>query len=524
MSYLQIKHNQIKQLIIMLLGWALLGGAGCERRPRVGRLHVKAADPAGNFEIYRIAHESPLQFVSEEVGKFNEDIPLSPGSYLVLADCSSETVIIYPDQRAVLTAHRARFLPPHPPSERDSFSIQCSRSDKTKSRQMIAGRYDLNIIGTKQDLLVGMVPLQVDFSGNSKDMPPDEIIYRLSALQVADFEGNRQELSYFISPLDERISATKYQQFGNWEFLLKGRYLVEVNGTRMQVDLSEGEERQIRPALLQVKTSAVVDLEQPAKVKGSPWLVAINGGHWLNFNETYPVLPGLATLAISGSSKSVEVALSEGERKDLETRSITVKSGCDRSELSAAVTCLGDRGVSLYAPDEPYPFMESVSDIPILFIDQATPVLVGVDGSRDILYEVPASVRDKTLTLGYLRLNPVPTHRPSQITDLVRVDVTTVPLTGHSLDINLEKPSVMPLIAGTYRLDHFVTVTVGENSTRQNTSRQIQIEPGKTIEAEFPVYVSEKKYAAYKKKHSQQTDLRAVEAQSIKNAFKIRSI
>ena len=218
------------------------------------------------------------------------------------------------------------------------------------------------------------------------------------------------------------------------------------------------------------------------------------------------------------------MSLVEGERKDLETRSITVQSGCDRSDLSTAVTCLGDRGVSLYAPDEPYPFMESVSDIPILFIDQATPVLVGIDGSRDILFEVPAAVRDKNLTLGYLRLNPIPTHRPSQITDLVRVDVASSPLTGHSLDVNLEKPSVMPLIAGVYRLDHFVTVTVGDNSTRQNTSKLIQIEPGRTIEAEFPVYISEKKYAAYRKKHTQQLDLKAVEAQSTKGAFKVRSM
>ena len=521
-SFSQI--NLMKLTSNLIVGFVLLCAFGCERRPNVGMLFVKAADPGGNFEIYRIAHETPLQFVSEEVGRFNEDIALTPGSYLVLADCSSETVIIYPDQRAVLTAHSARFLPPHPPSDRDSFSIQCSRSDKTKSRQLIAGRYDLNIIGTKQDLLVGMVPLQVDFSQNVDGSVPDEIVYHLSALQVADFEGNRQELSYFISPLDERISATKYQQFGNWEFLLKGRYLVEVNGTKMQVDLKEGEERQIRPALLQVKTSPAVDLEQPAKIKGSPWLVAINGGHWLNFNETYPVLPGIATLAISGSSRSVEVSLAEGERRDLETRSITVKSGCDRSDLNAAVTCLGDRGVSLYAPDEPYPFMESVSDIPILFIDQATPVLVGVDGSRDILYEVPASVRDKSLTLGYLKLNPIPSHRPSQITDLVRVDVTAPPLSGHSLDVNLEKPSVMPLVVGTYRLDHFVTLTVGENSTRQSTSKQFQIEAGKTIEAEFPVYVSEKKYATYKKKQLQQQDTRSIEAQSTKNMFKLRSI
>ena len=515
---------RLSALLIHLVVVAGFLVSGCDRRPKVGYLNVRASSTGGTFEIYRIANESPLQFVSEEAGRFNEDVPLVPGSYLVLADCSSETLIIYPGQRASLVAHRVEFLPPHPPGVNDSFSIQCSRSDKTKSRQMLAGRYDLNIIGGQQDLLVGMVPMRIDFSkipGNDK---PQVMTYRLSALQVSDFEGNRQELSYFISPLDERISATKYQQFGFWEFLLKGRYLVEVNGTQMHVELAEGEERRIRPALLRVKTSDVVDLEQPAKIKGSPWLVSINGGHWLNFNETYPVLPGTATLAISGSTKSVEVELAEGEKKDLETRSITVDSGCQKNLPVAVNPCLGERSVSLYAPDEPYPFIESVSDIPILFIDQETPVFVGVDGSRDILYEVPATVRDKSLPLGYIKLSPLPQHRPGQITDLVRVDTISAPFTGHTLDINLERSTVMPLIVGSYRLDHYITVMAGESSTRQSSTRHFQIEAGKTFETEFPVFVSEKKYLAFKKKHPHAVDIKASETAPPKHPLRVKPI
>lgn len=483
----------------MLAATAILG-ASCEKKPNPGYLKV-AAPSEGSYEIYRIANESPLQFVSEQSGKFNEDVALTPGSYLVLADCSSETVTIYPGNTQTLTAHRLRFTPPHTPDPKDSFSIQCSRSDKTKSRQHLSGRFELTVIHGKRDLLVGMVPMRVDFETMADPTKPKDLDYRLSALQVANFEGNTQDISYFISPLDELIAATKYQQFGQWEFLLPGRYVVEVNGTRMQVDLAEGEERVVKPALLKVTTSSEIDLDQPARIKGSPWLVEINTGHWLNFNETYPALPGTATIAISGSSQSVEVPLIEGESTELKARSIIVDSGCAPQDM----VCLGDKDVSLYVPEEPYPFIESVSDIPVLFIDRGTPVLVGIEGSRDITYEVPANVRDKTVKLGFVRLIPEPQHRPGQVTDLVRVDGVQAPFAGHTLDIILEKTTVMPLIAGTYHLAHFISATTADVD-RRSASRMFTVEAGETVDVAFPVYFTEKKFAAYRRKIASDTD------------------
>lgn len=558
--------------------------AACDRKPEAGFLRVDA--PAGgSFEIYRIANESPLQFISEQAGRFGEELSLTPGSYLVLADCSSEQVIIYPGQHEQLAVHRIEFVPPHAPGAEDSFSIQCSRSDKTRSRQLIEGRYELNMFAGKRDLLVGMVPMHVDLSAFAKapteedtdvvepielaksvkpeieqeaerraaqitgsavfppQAPLDPIAtdglgdepktepnplasaqsidaralvaadvrrananeatakHRLSALQVADFEGNKDDVSFFVSPVDELISVTKYQRFGHWEFLLPGHYALEVNGTRMQVDLKEGEERIIKPALLKVSTSSAVDLDTPAKIKGSPWLVEINAGHWLNFNEIYPILPGLAQVGISGSSQTVEINPEEGQTVELSARSITVDLGCATEDLS----CKGERDISVSLAGEPYPFVESVSDIPVLFIDEGTPVFVGVGGSRDISYEVPATVHDKTLQVGYAKLVPVPQHRPGQQTDFTRVDATGAPFAGHTLDIILEKPTLMPLIAGAYQLTHYVSGTAPD-SGRQSHNFNFRVEPGKTVTLEFPVFLSEKKYAAWKKAHHYKGD------------------
>ncbi len=498
----------LKYSILLLI---LLGA--CDRKPEQGYLRVDAP-AAGSFEIYRIANETPLQFISEQAGSFGKELSLAPGSYLVLADCSSEQVIIYPGLHEQLAVHRIEFVPPHVPLALDSFSIQCSRSDKTRSRQLIEGRYELNMFAGKRDLLVGMVPMHVELEAVPSKASPDKSAesavdksreatakHRLSALQVADFEGNKDDVSFFVSPVDELISVTKYQRFGHWEFLLPGHYALEVNGTRMQVDLHEGEERIIKPALLKVSTSSTVDLDQPAKIKGSPWLVEINAGHWLNFNEVYPILPGTAQVGISGSSQTVEINPAEGQALELNARSVSVDLGCPTEELS----CKGDRDISLSLTDEPYPFVESVSDIPILFIDEGTPVLVGVGGSRDIAYEVPASVRDKTLSVGYVKLVPVPVHRPGQQTDFARVDALGAPLAGHTLDIILERPTLMPLIAGAYQLTHFVSGNAPE-AGRQNHNLNFHVDPGKTVTLEFPVYLSEKKFAAWKKAHHYKAD------------------
>jgi hypothetical protein len=478
----------------------VFGIAGCEVKPEAGYLNVSAPGD-GIYEIYRIASESPLQFVSEQSGEFNKDIALAPGNYLVLADCSSETVIILPGQQQRLVAHKISFLPPRQPDPQDSFSIQCSRSEKTRSRQHLTNRYELFLIHGQQDLLVGMVPMHVDFTKLAQPGETKELSYKLSALQVASVDGRYQEVSYFVSPVNELTAVTTYQKFGRWEYLLPGRYMVEVNGTRTEVELAEGDERVIQPALLRVSTTEGLELEQAARVTGSPWLVEINGGHWLSFNETYPTLPGKAYIKVSGSTDDHEITLVEGEMQELKARSVTVDTGCGAFDWE----CLGNKDVSLYLAEETYPFVESVSDIPIVFIDRGKGVLVGIAGSRDILYELPVAARDKTLELGYVALTPEPQHKAGQMTDLVRVQSIGTPFSGHTLDVNLEKPTLMPLVSGMFHLDHFLTNTSVEGDRRQQ-SRAFVIEPGRTTDVTFPVFFSEKRLATYKKRVEQEAE------------------
>jgi hypothetical protein len=481
----------LKILFLIISSFFFL--SSCQKKSLVGELFLKAPGD-GSYEIYRIANESPLQFISEQSGKFNQNVSLSPGRYLVLSDCSSETVTIYPETQKVLTIHRITFEPPMPPKAEDSFAIQCSQSEKTKSLQNLNRQFELFLIHGKRDLLVGMVPIHIDFTAMEHPYESKHITYKLAGLQVGQ-NNYHFDATYFVSPVDRMIAATKYQPFGTWEFLLKGRYTIEVNGTTMDVTLSEGEMRIIKPALFKVSTSESIGLAQPAKLKGSPWMIEINSGHWLTFNESYPVLPGNAIVGINGSSQFLELPVAEDQVIDLQARSVTVDSLCQPEDIS----CFGSHNISLYEPEEPYPFVESISDIPILFIDQAKPILIGVEGSRDITYEINTTTRDRTVKLGYLKLIPQPQHRVGHTTDLVRINTMGPPYRGHSLDINLENPTMMPLIEGTYKFEHFVAVPEGD---RRNLDRTITIEPGKTFELSFPVFLTEKKWLSLKKASS----------------------
>lgn len=466
----------------------------CTEKNETGQLFIESSVP-GYYEIYKISGESPFQFTSEQTGEFNKDVALAPGSYLVLSDCSSESVIIYPNQQRRLVSHRVEFIPPHVAEKRDGFSIQCNRSEKTRSRQNISGRFELNVIHGKRDMLVGMVPVHINFEELDQPDLPKTLKYQLSALKVESVADLSQSFSFFISPQDEMIAATKYQAFGNWDFLLPGKYVLEVNGSRMLVELAAGERRTIQPARLRVTSGEEVDLNTATRITGSPWLIEVNGGHSLNFNETYPILPGKISINISGSAQTAEYELVEGQSLEVPVNSIMVHNRCKQDEIS----CEGGRTITLSFPEETYPFIESVTDIPVLYIDNGTPVHVGIEGSRDVVYEIKGDNRNQQLYTGLVRLVPVIQFKQGQTTDLVRVDGIEPLTKGHTLDLSLEEPTLMPLIAGSYHLAQFLSSSTSEGDRRQN-DRRINIQKGDLQEIEFPVYLSEKKWQLFRKK------------------------
>ncbi|SME89978.1 hypothetical protein [Pseudobacteriovorax antillogorgiicola] len=486
---------------LWLLFSFLLSGvlsSSCEEKKPTGLLLVKAPT-GGTYEIYRVAGEAPLQFVAEEIGSFNQPTELLVGTYLILADCSHKMVNISHNDTHELTAHSVKFVPPHETQPDDKFSVQCDRFSKTKSRQNIRNRYQLNILHGKRDLLVGMVPLRIDFKIMEQPKQPKELSYDLSAIQLNGFDGMKPKTLYFVSPADNLISVTENQEFGHWLYLLPGRYIVEVNGTRREVTLKQGESLRIDPGFVRVSTSHDLNIDLSSNILGTPLYVALNEHHWLDLNETYPVLPGKGTLKLNSSITSVEVDFVANQLVEKKARSVTVESDCPPWDWN----CLGRREIFLYEGEKPYAFTEGIADVPILFFE--TNVWVSIQGSRDIRYQLKDDRTDFRLKIGLIKLTPKHFYRASQYTDLARIEAAGLPMIGHTLDLPLDREITVPLVEGKYFLDQYISL-YSQDYERRRVRRSIFIEQGKIPEVSYKVYVSEKRLKKIRKAQARRDD------------------
>lgn len=478
---------------VTLLNFLMLG---CSQKLPSGSLMVHSANE-GHFEIYRIESESPLQFVSEEIGEFNRPIQLPIGSYLILADCSHEMINISSNTTKELVAHSVSFIPPTEASANDKFTIQCDRFTKTKSRQKIINRFQLNLLHGKRDLLVGMVPLQIDFEHGPQNLKSKSVSYELSGIKLNAYPLMKPKTLFFVSPSQNIISVTENQEFGHWLYLLPGKYKIEVNGTQMDIDLKIGENITINPSFLRVSTSKTLNIDLSSNILGTPLYVVLNENHWLDLNETYPILPGQGLLQLNNSLSAKTLTFVEDELIHMKAKSITVESDCSPWDWD----CLGQRKVFLYENEQPFAFTEGITDVPILYFEDD--VWISIQGSRDIRYRLSEKYRDYKLKIGLVTLKPNPLHSPGQITDLVRIEALNLPAAGHTLDLPLDEKITVPLIEGSYTLGQYVSNYGGEYE-RRNIRRKITAKAGQQKTLDFRVFVSEKKYRAHQKRQTQQ--------------------
>ncbi len=478
---------------IVTTALAFVATSACTRQEPEGFLEVRSA-VTGNFEIYRISSESPIQFVSEHIGHFNEKAALQPGSYLILADCSSEIVVVKPNATATLMAHHVEFEAPVPASDVDQFTIQCNRFDKVRFTQTLANRRSIDILSGRHEVLIGMLPYQLDFDASTFAEPQIRKI-QLGSVAVIG-RGQEREGKYFISPKASRISVTATQNLDRRVFVLPGQYLLELNGTKSEITVNGLEDKIIKIATLRVEAPVNAELDRAFQIRGNPLYIELEDGHWMNFDETYAVLPGLIHFKIHGSESTNEFTLAEEQDLTIKSRSVRVEIDCSPWEWS----CLGSRKVYLYRPDQPYPFATGVTDVPILFLDEE--VWVTIEGSRDIRVMVPKQQESTVFRAGKIQLVPEVSNKAGFVTDLVRIEATGQQMSGTTLDLNLDSNNLLPLIEGRYLLVNYTSSTTTDGM-RSKSEKWLEITAGKLSKDTFPVLLSEKKYQQYMQKKQQ---------------------
>lgn len=479
---------------LLLFQLALLF-VSCNKGEQKGYLHI-AAPKAGTYEVYSILGSSTLEFVAEHVGKYNEDIALPPGRYLLLGDCSHRIVSIYPGEHNRLTAHMVNFLPPLPPQEGDVFTVQCSRYEKSNLRQQLHNRFSLFLVDQAQELLVGMVPLAIKLPQQAVNDQPQVINFPLAAVKIsADPPVVSGDAPYFVSPVQSLLALTQAQSMDRWQFFLPGDYRIDLNGSSLPVSLGSGEIRVVKAAGLRLSTSPKWNAETYTQVKGSPFHVEFNEGHMLLPDITYPVLPGVGQLSLVGESVPKPVELQSNAITEVKLHSVMVESGCSPWEWD----CLGKREVSLYREGEQYPFLESVTDVPIPYFEGD--IYIGVEGSTGLRYHVGAAQRDTILQLGKVVFVPQGQYRPGHLTDLVRLEAQRIPYFGYSYDIVADGPSTLTVIAGTYTLSRYFTTNSFDGS-RSQVKQNVTVRPGGVELVEVPFFLPEAKAAALQEKMS----------------------
>ena len=151
--------------------------------------------------------------------------------------------------------------------------------------------------------------------------------------------------------------------------------------------------------------------------------------------------------------------------------------------------CLGSRKVKIFAEKNVTPIYEGVTDVPILFFGQ--PQSVGIEGSRDIKYKLN-SMQSQEYFLAYLKVIPKPKHTPGIVTDLLRVESTTGAAIGATLDLAVDRESIVPLIVNSYQLSQYITQSA-QDGNRGKTAIPVQLKPGEVKEIILATHVSEKK-------------------------------
>jgi hypothetical protein len=200
------------------------------------------------------------------------------------------------------------------------------------------------------------------------------------------------------------------------------------------------------------------------------------------------VLPGKFDIHLDSSSQAVNVEIQVNEMKTLKLRSVEVDWGCQADDIK----CLGSGEIMLYKDEDYFPFVESISDIPVLFYGDS--VMVGISGSRNIKYSLPATETPIVLKTGQVVLKPMIQQKNQFITDLIRFEAGGLPALGFSLDILPSwKPFTMKFIAGRYNFIQSST-KYGSDGERSLKSTPYVIHAESKIEIEFPYLVSDGQY------------------------------
>ncbi|MCY4380542.1 MAG: hypothetical protein OXC40_03100 [Proteobacteria bacterium] len=420
---------------------------------------------------------------------------VSPGKYLILADCSHASVTVKKGHTQELTLQQLTFH--QPPVDYDGedgmFQILCERFGSPVFSQKLTSIFKLYLLSNIDQIFIHMMPLTVTLDLSERSTHID-----LAALRINT--ANNEKTKFFLSQDKASITMTAGLPVARWIYFLPGEYRIAVNGSTKSVTLEAQTPQEITLGALRVATPAKTPLDYVTRFNAEPPTFSLRSPteqthHTLRLNTTYPLLPGTYEIKLTGGHQTIQVSVVAGKQLTIPLNTITIHSPCTREASTWQQQQLCPKiGLTLYESITDEPTQGSVG-VPILFF--AKKILVQLHSAHGIKQAVNARPgQHKEVVLGSLTLTPKVTFQNNRATELIRLEVLDdntrqgFPNSIHnSSHLGDSKERNLMLLPGEYQLVSYESI---KTSTRFKQKKQtvsfITLAPNSSHTVTYPFY------------------------------------
>ena len=468
---------------------------GChpEKKPLVLTELQLVGAPGVSIELFRVTKPSKSQGTPRllPVGQMQTgrryEMPV--GEYFAVTSCSSMYLNLLESESKKLFLRRIHLNTPRsqvtqqtegqaPSRMRGSIPAECVNPYSGK-RETWKNRTDFEILPGQVTLRIGGRILIEEVLMNI----PEPLSFDL---QYVNVRNNLKEMSasYFARALVPGslvpvpvVSA----QVGEILWLLPGNYMLELNGSTKEIELSKAKPFAQTVGALKVSSPRKFPMEERIRVSGKPIFAYINEGVIFTLDTPYLLFPGDYNVSLGGSDVREDYVVEAGKLRDVKTRGALLK----RPTCPEGETCRRAPRITLHQDNRPFSLMTVETGVPFLVLEGK--YQYGVAGIRGVLSNLKASSTEvHTQTLSRVVFEwQVRRGAPRVRTDLVRLETLSKQLYGRSLDLLFSKPSEIYVPPGSYELTYFV----GEPSQeRVKTKRVVRMRADQSVALVVPLY------------------------------------
>lgn len=425
---------------------SVFSSSGChEKKNNQGTLHIKSKWP-GEYDVFQVKSESPPQVVAETIGYYNQDLRLNPGKYIILADCSSTTLMLSSNSVEILSVGELVLELPKTSFNEAFPLVQCERSAALGIKQKLQNRRTLQVLPTVQNILIGPAAFALEV----KDLSSEHAVQTIPLAAIVVGSANDHG-TYFVSGVNTAAPVSQAQELGKPIFLLPGQYLIELNGTHNQITIGPLETKMQTVGYFLINTpknNTTLKLNERSEQN----FVETKAGSIYELNKVHVVLPGILALRIGNTLYYHDISVEEQKTTNRLLESVVVISKCEPPEI----LCKKKQKVFLFQNNNPYYFSQGFTNEAIYhwFSD---PIKISLNTTESIFRTIPAGTMNVTESIGRLELHFKKNNSPLKElrTNFLRIYPTSRKMEGESYDIEANAGTThYNLFTGSYRLVH----------------------------------------------------------------------